>query len=230
MELNGLLKGFVPAGGYDTLPWIRQKVHLTADLYRNRKAKIEGKYGRKVRKYHYRHRIVRDASAVQTFCEELYRPYITSRFGDAAHLRNSGEIRSVVRNGFLLQVFDDDVWVAGAACRRRKREITVFALGLRPDFSFYLRRGALSSLYYFLFTWAEENHMETIDLLRSRPHETDGVYEHKRSWGAAAENDIWPHTFLRIYASRHGALPPMTKGLLVWREDEFIALEKAVGP
>jgi hypothetical protein len=228
VELNSLLKTAVPAGGYETFPWIRQKVFLKDHIYGERKAKIESKYGRKARKYNYRFEIVNDTSSAKKFYQELFAPYINSRFGDVTHLRDLKEIQRVVKNGFILQVFDGETWIAGAACRRRKREVTVFALGLISDFSYHLQRGALSSAYYFLFKWAEDNGINTIDLLRSKPNVNDGVYEHKRFWGAIAEKDIWPHTCIRIFLPKGIELPSAIKGYLVRMGNGFIELEKAV--
>jgi len=228
VELNSLLKRYIPSGGYETFPWIRQKVYLNDDAYRNRKARINGKYGRKTKKYNYRFKILRDTSAAVRFYQELYAPYINFRFGDAAHLRRLEEMRRVVRKGFLLQVFDGGGWVAGAACRRRKEEVTLFALGLLSDFNYHLRRGALSSVYYFLFKWAEENDIHAIDLLRSKPNVNDGVYEYKRLWGATAEKDIWPHTSMKIFIQQRVDISPMLKGLLVWTGNGFLELDKAV--
>jgi hypothetical protein len=171
---------------------------------------------------------VNDKSSGKKFYENLFVPYINFRFGDATHLRGYEEIQRVVKNGFILQVFDEGVLVAGAACRRRNNEITVFALGLISDFTYHLRRGAISSVYYFLFKWAEENDINTVDLLRSKPNVHDGVYEHKRLWGAKVEKDSWPHTFIRIFALEYIEIPPPIKGFLVWAGNEFIELEKAV--
>jgi hypothetical protein len=228
VELNRLLQKFLPAGGYVTFPWIRQKVYLKDEFYKNRRRKIRDKYGRKARKFRYRFEIVRDASAIKKFYEDLLVPYINFRFGDTAHLRNLKEIQRIVKHGFLLQVYDQGKWIAGAACRRRRQEVTLFALGLISDFAYHLQRGALSSVYYFLFQWAEQNDIDTIDLLRSKADVNDGVFEHKRSWGAKVEKDIWPHTIIMIYTPRDIAIPSVLKGFLVWSGNEFIELSKAI--
>jgi hypothetical protein len=228
VEVNRWLKKLIPHGGYDTFPWIRQRVYLKDESYQKRKSKIKAKYGRKARKFQYRFEIVNDSSSTKRFYEELLVPYVNFRFGDTTHVRNFKEIERVIKNGFLLQVFHQDEWIAGAACRRRKREITIFALGLISDFQYHLQRGALSSVYYFLFQWAEQNNIDTIDLLRSKADVNDGVYEHKRSWGATVEKDTWPHTVIRVFVPEAGDIPSKIKGFLVWTENGFVELQQAV--
>jgi hypothetical protein len=119
---------------------------------------------------------------------------------------------------------------AGIMCARTKKSVTDFAFGLAPDYAFHLKRGAMSATYYFLFQWAQENGLERVDLLRSRAHVFDGVYEHKRRWGAGAYDDGWPQTSLWAYPSADTQL--ILRKLLVKEGSRFVAfgeLLKAAG-
>jgi hypothetical protein len=230
VETNRLLNFALPAGGHLTYPWIRQRAYLNGQTYRERQKKIEETYGRKVRQHHYRYKTTRDEDAVLRFYNELYVPYTKGKHGDIAHLRRIEDLRAAARSGFLLQVFDGDTWVSGAICRRKRKEISAFAFGLIPEYDHHLQRGALSAVYYFLFQWAQKNAIKTVDLLRSRPHACDGVYEHKRRWGARAEKDLWPHTAIWIYAPRESGIPPILKRHLIRRGKEFIGLSALSNP
>lgn len=226
VEVNRLLNFLIPSGGFFTFPWIRQKVFLKSKNYKERKKKINEVFARKTRKYGHSFILTRDRERVVRFYKELYAPYISKRFKDASSLRSIEEIQDIVKSGFLLQVFEKGIWISGAACRLKGTEVAAYAFGLRPDYKHYLKRGALSSAYFFLFKWAEDNSIQTIDLLRSRPHIDDGVYEHKRRWGAMTEIDEWPHTAIWIFIPNGLQIPSILRKQLVWHKNEFVELEK----
>jgi hypothetical protein len=225
VEINRMLKPLIPPGGLLTFPWIRQKVSLNSHDYMERKSKIEASLGRKVRKFDYRCQITNDKKLVQKFYEDLYLPYVTARFKSACHARTLSELQSATRSGFLLQVFAQDLWVSGVICRLGKDGICALAFGHLPDNQYDLRRGALSAAYYFIFKWAEEHSVQKVDLLRSRPNKSDGVYEHKRRWGAKPVIDSWPHTALWLFIPKTEICPQL-KTQLIWKKDEFVEMQR----
>jgi hypothetical protein len=220
LEVNRLLKRFMPVGTPVTYPWIRQIARL--DDYRNRKSTINSVFGRKVRKYGYTHGLTRDPKALNLFYHDVYLPYIQSRFGRHSHPRSLKMLETQVRHGFLLKVYEQQECVAAAVCRRIGKCLIAVAFGVAPDHDDHLRRGALSACYTFIFQQAEREGLDSVDLLRSRPHKNDGVYEHKRRWGAHARRDPWPHSVLGIVHS--GTLPEPLNGLLVHAQRGFIEL------
>jgi len=135
-----------------------------------------------------------------------------------------------VQSGFLLQVFDGRKWVSGAICQVRGKSVTVLAFGVHGQYFHLLKRGVLSSVYYFVFHWAEKTGVETVDLLRSRANAADGVYEHKRRWGALAERDPWPHTAIWIFVPDSAMIPPLLGNQLIWRGDRFVELKSVCIP
>jgi hypothetical protein len=215
VELNRLLAPLMPGDPAITLPWITQMVTLAGDGARTTSGAFEGVYGRKVRKHGLTYRRVTAPDLVEEFFHELYIPYIESRFGDAAHLRTERELQTAVRSGFLLQVVDADGWLSGVVCRLRRHQVTALAYGLREPHPELLDKGALSAASYFLIRWAREHGLERVNLLRSRPHRKDGVFEHKRRLGADAIWDPWPHTVIGVYTPDHAPLPPPARGILV---------------
>ncbi len=219
-EVNRLLKRFVPAGVPVTFPWIRQIARL--EDFHKRKSSINSVFGRKVRKYGYTHRLTQEFKELHLFYHEVYLPYIQSRFGHHTHPRSQKMLETQVRHGFLLQVYEQQQCVAAAVCRRMHKRLIAVAFGVAQDHDNHLRRGALSACYMFIFQQAEREGLDSVDLLRSRPHKNDGVYEHKRRWGAHACRDPWPHTVLGIV---HGeTLPAPLQGLLVHSQQGFTEL------
>jgi hypothetical protein len=225
VEINRMLNPLIPPGGLLTFPWIRQKVSLDSRVYMERKHKMEASLGRKVRKFDYRCQMTSDQKTVQKFYEELYLPYITTRFQSACHARALSELQTATRSGFLLQVFTQDLWVSGVICRLEKDGICTLAFGHLPNSQYDLQRGALSAAYYFIFKWAEEHSLQKVDLLRSRANTSDGVYEHKRRWGAIPVMDSWPHTALWLFLPR-AEVDPLVKTQLVWNKGKFIEIRR----
>jgi hypothetical protein len=225
VEINRMLAPLIPTGGLLTFPWIRQKVLLNHHDHMERRHKMGASLRRKVRKFDYRCRVTSDQKMVRKFFEDLYLPYLTTRFESACHARTLSEFQTVIRSGFLLQVFAQDRWVSGVICRLQKDEICTFAFGHLPGNQYDLRRGALSAAYYFIFKWAEENSVQKVDLLRSRPNTSDGVYEHKRRWGAKPVTDTWPHTALWLFVPKTEICPRL-KTQLIWRGKEFIEIQR----
>ena len=227
LEVNRLLSGMVPPGGFLTLPWIRQKIQLEGPDYQRCIRSIDGVYGRKVRRYGLHCQLVQDRGALEEFYREFYCPYILCRFGRAAHLRSFHELGTAMRSGFLLKVLQGSQWISGLVCRRHKAEVLAFAFGLRGDYADLLRRGALSATYYFLIRWALEHSIEVVDLLRSRPHREDGVFVHKRRFGATPSLDSWPHSGIWVFPPRTIHLAAEVRGLLVWRNGKAVPLDAA---
>lgn len=230
VELSRLLTPLVPAGGYRTLPWIRQKIDLRPEAASSGGRAIEGTYGRRVRRHGYTRHIIDSPQAADAFYRDQYLPYTERRHGPGAHPRSLHEIRRAVDRGFLLQVLDGDRWISGVACRLQGREVTALAYGLSEPHDELLRRGALSATTYFLLQWAKENGMRSVDLLRSRPHAEDGVYEHKRRFGAEPVHDSWPHTAIWVFPpAADPPCPPLSR-LLVQAGHSFRPLESLVEP
>jgi hypothetical protein len=227
-EVNRLCAFLLPREGYRTLPWIRQKLPLNERTDQTVSKSVEEVYGRRVRRYGYQPRYCHDAGVMPEFFDRMYRPYITKRFGQAAHLRSLDELTRIQQKGFLLQIDEQGRWVAGAVCCVHGSEVIVAALAVAQPFEDLLHRGALSAVYYFVLRWAREHGMDFVDLLRCRPHITDGVYEHKRRFGAQPSTDAWPHTVIGIYPPRSGHITSGAAGLLVCRETGFETLAACV--
>lgn len=203
VELNRWLLFLVP-GGYKTYPSIIQKINLDGELFRRKHRAIEDTFGRVTRKHGYTFQITHNPDRVNQFYSNYYLPYIQSRFGRLCNLRKLGYFIQNLPSGFLLQVMDGEQWIAGAFCIKRKKELILTAFGIKAEETLghaALKQGALSAVYYFAIQWAVQNQIERVNLLRSRPHGQDGVFEHKRRWGADVFHDYWPHTGILLFPS-----------------------------
>lgn len=223
IEIDRLLSFLLPAGGFLSYPWIRQKIFLTSDLFRQRRRWVEGSPGRRVRKYGYRFRLA-GPEAVAPFYHQFYVPYIRHRFGEWARPRSLRELTRAVRSGFLLQVYDGEDWVAGEVYRRQGDSLLLSGIGCIPPYDHNLRRGVLSVSQYFGMQWALQHGILVLDMGRSRPHGADGVFRHKHHWGAQPFVDPWVHTGLWLFLPPDRGLPQGLEQLFVVEKGELVEL------
>lgn len=224
VEVNRLWAALAPRSRWRTLPWIRARVVLDDAWRRSRRRGIEHTFGRKVRQFGYRARRTREPELVAAFHRDLYAPHVTARFETEVRLRPVSELQALVDDGFLLQVFCGERWVSGAVCRLRGATLSVHAFGHLPPEEWDLRRGALSGVYYFIFEWAAQNSVREVDLLRSRANTADGVFEHKRRWGAVPVPDDWRHTVIEIFPPAAPLIPPVLRRQLLLVDGRLVEL------
>jgi len=224
VEINRLFSPWIRSD-WRFPPWIRQIARFhDSDALSLRIRKNDGTYGRRVRQYGYKMDISRDAKDLRDFYVRFYRPYIRACYPDMAYVRSPFELCRPGISGFLLRVIDKENAVAGVVVRKTGKTVTTLAFGLLPEYKARLRQGALSSAYFFLLAWARKNKILTLDFRRSRPHTRDGLYEHKRRWGAQPFPDPWPHTMLHIHVSTHAILPENMHDLLVLKSGRLVRL------
>jgi len=229
VEVNRLLSMILKGGGYLGYPWVTQKVFITSREYLDRKAYILRKQSKRVRKRQYWYDTTSDQSEIVTFHHRFYKPYILKRFKTMAHLRHIRNFLVARNHGMLLRVFNSDQWVAGMICLRSEREVIMLGNAVLIEQTDHLKQGAMLAAYYYLFQWAEENQMESVNLLRSRPHGNNGVFYHKTLWGAVALRDPWPHTCYTIRIPDRQPIPGVLEKQLVWDGSAFISLKTAAG-
>jgi hypothetical protein len=226
VELNPLLAFLLPGGGWVADTWAQQETDLTGERYRHRARGIERGWGQKVRRQGFQCRFSRDESALERFYRETYQPYLRWRHGEEASVRRLAELRAALKSGFLLQVWRDKEWVSGLVASRDGRRVRLLASGASsPQL---VREGALSATYYFLFRWAREAGVETVDFCGSRPHLLDGVFRHKSLWAAQPRHDPWHHTEIVFYLSRDSSLPEIVTQQLVRDAGRYVTIQECL--
>ena len=225
VETNRLLARFLPQGALLTYPWVRQRTDLAGDTYRHRRRGIEGGCGRSVRRYGFQCRLSRDPADLEVFHFMYHLPHIVARHGDRAAARTLPQLKSALRSGFLLQVWQGDRWVSGLLAQRVGPEcIYPLATGLHPDYFAEWQNGALAAACYFLFRWARDNGLRIVDLGGSRPHLMDGVFRHKALWAASPQPEPWHHTSIAFYLDPAAPLPAVVTRQLIWNGARFLAI------
>ena len=225
VEINRLLGFLLPSGGLRTDSWVQHETDLYGARYQERRRGIERGWGQKVRKHGYRFALSRSEQDLVAFYHQYYLPHMTDRHGETASIRSIDVLRKALRKGFLLQVWHNEEWISGiVADRAEKHRVTLLAAGLHPSQRQRMQEGALSAAYYFLFQWAVESGLRTVDLCGSRPNQMDGVFQHKTLWAAVPKHDHWHHTEVAFFLAGGVGLPESIKQQLITRGDGFISI------
>jgi hypothetical protein len=225
VEINRLLDFLLPPGGLRADSWVRHETDLCSARYRQRRRGIERGWGRKVRKYGYRFALSRNERDLVVFYQDYYLPHLTYRHAETASTRSIDVLRKALRKGFLLQVWRGEQWVSGIVADRTEMHcVSLIAAGLHASQRERMQDGALSAACYFLFQWALENGLRTVDWCGSRPNQMDGVFQHKTLWAAVPKHDPWHHTEIVFFLATAVCLPASIRQQLITRGADFITI------
>lgn len=145
------------------------------------------------------YRISNDLKDFDLFYHRMHVPHIRKQFGDRAEIDSYDDMKKFFLKGFLLLVTRDNEEVAGALCLVENGAIAFRRTGVLDGDESNVKTGAQMALYYFQLVYANENGIHAVDTMKSRPFLNDGVYRHKRDWGATVspdnESETWVYFF-----------------------------------
>ncbi len=177
---------------FKTQEWVRQSLTLSSstDVTNERLDRKLRETGRKLRKEGFDCKISNDLHDFDTFYYDMYLPTAQKQFGDLANIEPYEELKSIFLNdrGILLFVMENGSPVAGSLRFFHDKTLIGYRLGVLHGDRDYVKRGAQSAIYYFGIRFALERSCDLVDMLGSRPFLEDGVYRHKREWGATVSH------------------------------------------
>jgi hypothetical protein len=199
-----LEKEFGTLCDFKTQEWVRQFLPLSssADVTNERLDRKLRETGRKVRKEGFYCKISNDLHDFDTFYYDMYMPTAQKQFGDLANVEPYEELKCLFLNdsGLLLFVMENGSPVGGSLRFFQDKALVGYRLGVLHGDHDYVKRGAQSAIYYFGIRFALEHSCDLVDMLGSRPFLEDGVYRHKREWGATVSqydaSKAWVYFFI----------------------------------
>jgi hypothetical protein len=179
---------FAPLTEYRTHLYLRQSIDLTGDWsdikgrFRSKSKRTD--FNKFSREQQFKVRVSHDDADFDFFYSRIYLPHI-QKFGKAAKIPTAERLRSKYSaSGFLILIEDEGVDVAGALITVEGDTMHCLSDGVVDGDPALVKRGMLSALYVASLRYAKERNLSIVDLGWSRPFLCDGVYRHKRSWGA----------------------------------------------
>jgi hypothetical protein len=145
-------------------------------------------------------RVTHAAEDFDLFYHRMFVPHITRRYGALATIDDYGEMRRFFEQGSLLLVTKDGRPIAGALNVEEDGVLRFRRTGVLDGDESHVEVGAQTALYYFQIRHANHRGLRALDTMKSACFLNDGVYRHKRDWGASVHADDEATTWLYLFA------------------------------
>jgi hypothetical protein len=159
---------------------------------------VKGRFSKKKRqitntfaeRYGLGYRISSDPEDFDYFYYRMFVPHIRKRFGALSDIDSYEDMKKFFGKGRLVLVTKNEKVVAGALSLVEDGALVFRRTGVLDGDESLVDGGAQTALYYFQLKYANEHHLHSVDTMLSDPFLNDGVYRHKREWGAAVLPDV----------------------------------------
>lgn len=118
----------------------------------------------------------------ETFCNEMYLPFIQQRHGSQSVFRTAGYLRRSFRHGGLFHVCDGKERIAATLYAVDGNIMRMLCFGTAGGSYEPVRRGAMIAVYGYSAELALAKGCTLLDYGGSRPCARDGVLQFKRKW------------------------------------------------
>jgi hypothetical protein len=135
---------------------------------------------RKIKKHAFNFEVTRDPRCFFKFYHEMFVPHKAKRFGKAADICQFGP--RFQRNRDLLLIKKSGETVAGVTVCYERDVPILGDNGILDGDSKYIKEGALSASYYYMFLYLEKKGFKKVNLGGSSPFFHDGVLKYKTKW------------------------------------------------
>ncbi len=138
---------------------------------------------RRIRNNKLGYRITRDPALFRDFYYGMHLPYIENTFGGAAFTVSYKEMKKKIDTSELMLITMGDEVIAGGIILYEKGGARAWFIGVKDGNHDYVKRGALSALYYFGIPHLEKKGFLSEHVGSSRAFLKDGVLQYKKKWG-----------------------------------------------
>jgi hypothetical protein len=153
---------------------------------------------RKIRKHALGFEVTQSLSRLDDFYHNMYLPHITQTYRDGAIIISHHAMRKEFYKCELLLVKKQSEYVAGALIRYSDTGPSLWSIGIRDGSRQFVRDGASSALYYFLFDYLVDKGFAKVGLGKSRAFLHDGVLTYKRKRGMRILGTSGGYFYLRV--------------------------------
>ena len=175
---------------YSQQPW---KKSLAGDL-------------RRVRKYHYTHKVTRDPSDIEEYYDSMYLPLIRQSHGDSTNpMALTRMLAGLSQGGELLQTLRDQTPVAGAFFEVERGRAMARTIGVKDGDRQLIREGVISASTFNMIRYGRDRGFAVLQLGGSRAFLYDGALQAKRRLGLTLTSYNQCGHLLRIQEFSAGA-------------------------
>jgi hypothetical protein len=136
------------------------------------------------------------------FYRRMFVPHIQRKFGSLASIDAYEEMKRFFQQGMLLFVTKDGRDAAGALCVVKDDVLEFRRTGVLDGDDSHISGGGQTALYYFQLRFANGQGLRAVDTMLSASFLNDGVYLHKREWGATVLPDDEARAWVYLFNAR----------------------------
>jgi hypothetical protein len=177
--MDGFMSKFLPRREFIIIPaWVLFKLDLNKSIEEPWKLPQNKSL---------RENLTKDPGKLKYFYRNMYLPYITGRFKELAFETGFRVMERDFTKGQLLLVKKGDDYVSGNTIKTEGDTVFFPYVGIENGKIEYLKKGAITALYYFNILWAKEGGYRSLNFGHCRSFLNDGVFNFKKRWGMKIE-------------------------------------------
>ncbi len=200
MDVPRAWQACLPAGVHLRMPaWVSQELLAAGTLPVTLPAPMRKEVRRHSRRNAYEFRVSTDLSDIRHFYANLYRPYVTARFGTGAVVVDEAQFLAVSRGMTLAMLTAAGDWVAGMLLQQRGETLH---LGWFGSTTVPPRAGASEVLDAGSIAWGAAKGVNRVIMGHSRPSLADGVVRYKSRFGATVRPTRFPQRTIGLWVKR----------------------------
>jgi len=200
MDVPRLWQGCLPSGTHIRMPaWVSQQIGDDGGSPVVVPPRIRKEVRRHSRREGYELRFSTGAGDLRRFYAELYRPYLSARFGAGAVIVDEARFLAASRGMTLALLTAAGQWVAGVLLDQGGHTLRLGWFGSRcapPP------AGASEVLDAGVLEWAAAQRVTRVVMGHSRPSLADGVVRYKSRFGAQVRATRFPQRTLGLWVLR----------------------------
>ena len=164
--------------------WVRGEVDITGDIPAiMKKTDSLQSAARYIKKNSLNSEITNDDAKLHEFYYNMYLPYITKRYDNAAAIEPYELFKSHFHHCDLLLIKSKNQVVAGGLICYEGVKARLWSFGIKDANPKYVKMGAFGALYYFSLQYLKDKGFLKVGLGGSRPFLNNGVIVYKKRWG-----------------------------------------------
>lgn len=176
---------------------VRQSIDVTGDIQQVKqrfRSRYRTTFNRFSNKNPFSISISREIEDFDHFYFDMLNPHITRQYGETAKMYSREELLKTFQEGFLMIASKDGKAVAATLCKVAENSLNYLLCGVLNGDEQYIRDGAQTALYVHMMHHARALNLQRLHLGFTKPFFNDGVFKHKRAWGADVSIHEWDTT------------------------------------
>jgi hypothetical protein len=163
--------------------WVCGEIDFeTAEDYQNKSRNVKTDL-RRIRKNNLEYTVTKDPRLFDLFYHDMHVPHMKRVHKEGAFLLEYEEMKNKMSQAELLLIKKDDTYIAGNIILYENEGARAWTLGVKDGDPEYVKKGALSAVFYFRIEYLRDKGLDQVHIGSSRGFLKDGSLQYKKKWG-----------------------------------------------